>query len=692
MPKSKRSKAKPPSQSPETALPLDLPVVSHGLFPAHLLQNDSTWSEFLTSHKSEFGLSDAYVETLLTQKDTLQRLAKQVNEFGGWLEVVGQNAWMTFQSDSIPDPKTTYESHLFPLLKSIEFHQKYHSLSPYNVPVTQLRPGVFKAIKVFTPPESGQITQSFWNEVFNEDVAILRGFAGKIWRIEHGLLSVEYLEKKESETEIGVLMQDKDPDQEKIRLHESEKVDSTIGKFLQKHLKSDQIGAKIGTAVNIDIGSWAHQMDNFHSRLPECLLFSSSLDALRYLRVHTNGVSLPQISIQTAGSWTGATQETLGFTGIGLNHGPGESQLYAVSSQDVGKVRDMVRQELGFDTVLQEGKWWPDENWLLGKEVECAYGVVKGDDLVCIAPGTMHWSKARSPTVVSTWNIAPKSVKQFETAFNRHILNHSLGLESLIPLYSLSLDLLNYELSSLPIPLVQFLFSQLSSQYTKEKSLLDSSKLPTFGVLPGHQIRLCEKCRSEIFYTYTVSDSAYCLTCISTGTAYLQFPDSSFTRLNARVEKKISGNNEDYYDPTLNLHFNEGLKWKLAKNWVSPFKGFPSCFIFNLGVEMEENKEEEKGNTEEIETKKTQKEVKIASLKRKREKSSVFETKKKPKKGNSEVKSENQEVKSDGKAQNRRSTRSQSKKTEEMEVEEEHPPTRKPDNSTGNTDPNNSTG
>ena len=675
--KSKKSAAGAPSQ------PLvDLPAVSGGLFPPTLLENEEVWSTFLTQNKEKLGVEEGKIEEMMGKSgEYLRNLAKRVNELGGWLEITRKDAWSDATIDKLREPRLDYENYLFPILKYLEFQHKYPTSAPYTLSPCHLRPSTLRPIKVFTPPDSGLLTQAFWDQVFAEDIAILRGFPTKVWRFDHSLFTFEYLKTHHGSTEIEVLMQDKDPDKDILRLHEGRKVKSTILDYINSHVIAGQCDTKVPFAVNIDIGSWSQQMDQYHAKLPEYLLFCSDFDSLNHLRVHVNGMSLPQIYLKVAGCWTGAHQENLSFAALNLNHGPGECQWWGIAPADVGNVRAEVGEKMGFDVAKNETLWWPDENWVLSKGYGCYYGVQRPDDLVYVGPGTLHWVKTIAPTVNSSWNIGPKTLKQFEAAYARNTLNETIGVESIIQINTLAMDLINNELASLPIDLIKYLTDRLKEQFDREKSLLEAAKLPMLGVFPGHQMRRCESCKREILYAYAVSiDNAYCLKCassLSLPNSNQMFSSDCFQRLLDRVQRRIAGETVDFYDLGLNLHFTKGMRQRISRAWVSPFSGFPSLISFTIEPAKSDVEMSETSPSTPVQAKNTPEESSIEGENRpkrtrKAGKKASPTPKKHPKKSIPEAKSPSAEPISP--TERRCATRSQMRREEPEEVEEEQKP------------------
>ena len=576
----------PPKNVPQPAKP--------GLLPDQILESEAAWMDFL--REANIPGLDQRLEELHALQDYLRTLGKKVNELGGWLEVTGRNGWSEAKVDD-REPRKDYEAYLFPILKYIEFAQRYRNGNPYSVCLPQLRPSTIHPIRVFTPPASGQITPAFWEEVFAEDVAILRGFVTDIWRFDHRPFTLDYLEKHNADFTFEVLIQDRSPDGESIKLRSGEKLKMTVKDYIAKMRTDMDNGPSSGPVafgVNLDIGEWPRQMDEFQAKLPTCISYGSPDDLLRYSRLHVNGMTLPQIYLKTTGCWTGAHQENLAFTAININHGPGLCQWWSLCPDFNLQLREDILKRQRFDPLKSETLWWPDENYLMMQGYKAYYGIQLPDDLVYVGPATLHWVKSLSATVNSAWNFGGKTIRQFRSAFERDRLNKEMQFESLIQIHTLALDLLNHEMLTTPIELVRYLSEKLKAKFETEANEMSLSGLKCSGVFPGHQIRRCEECKEEIIYAYTTCDSCssgYCIPCAKKHSHVIMyccelFPQEAFRRLMLRVENRCNGEVNDCYDPALNLHYDQGVKRETAGVYVSPFRGTPSYMYFDLNTPL----------------------------------------------------------------------------------------------------------
>lgn len=573
--------SKPPSRvaSPAPTRP--------GLLPSGVLEDSDQWARQV----AEVPALSSKTEELAALREYLQTLGKRVNELGGWLDVVGRNQWKDVAVDPARDPKADFETYLFPMLKHAEFQSRYKGASP--VDLQTLKPASVVPIPVFHPPASGQLTSQFWEDVMSQDVAILRGFVKHVWKFDHSLFTIDYLEQHHGDFQFEVLVQDRAPDSEGMKLRSGVKKSSSIAEYIAKMKSELETGPGTGPVpfgVNVDIGTWQRHIDELLEKLPKCLNFGSEEDTLRYIRLHVNGMTLPQIYLKVTGCWTGAHQENLSFAAVNINHGPADCQWWSLCPDFNAALRDDILKRLKFDPLKSETLWWPDENFLMSQGYKTYYGIQQPDDLVYVGPATMHWVKSLGATVNSAWNFGGKTAKHFDLSFQRDALNREMQFESLVQIHTLALDLINREMATLPIDLVRYIGDRLQKQFNSEREQMLASKLPSAGVFPGHLVRRCEACKLEILYAYAPCNLCSCALCIQCAVKHSHplpvcsemFTVACFERLMQRIEARCNGGTVDLYDPGLNLHFTTGEKQKTAEAWTSPYSGSPSCIYFDL--------------------------------------------------------------------------------------------------------------
>ena len=251
-------------------------------------------------------------------------------------------------------------------------------------------------------------------------------------------------------------------------------------------------------------------------------------------------------------------------------------------------------EEKGYGTVKDGGQgWWPDENYLMSEGIRTFIGFFNPGDLLYLGPSTFHWSYSLTPSVQSSWCLLPPSLPHFSSLFS----SPNVPLQP----HTLSLDLLNHQLSSLPPPLVSYLCDKLSSKFDQETALIEKTRLKSFGVFPGHKVVHCDKCKSELFFAYISCNRCETAMCIRCGKRHRHkihgfcslFRTEDFNRLKTRVKQRLEGGAEDLYDPEINLQFTVKDREREIQLWRGPFDGVANC-IYYRKKEGETGKEQRK--------------------------------------------------------------------------------------------------
>jgi len=115
--------------------------------------------------------------------------------------------------------------------------------------------------------------------------------------------------------------------------------------------------------------------------------------------------------------------------------------------------------------------------------------------------------------VHSSWNFFPKEKIQFETALDRYKVNREIKMRSLVPLYTLMIDIMNFEMYYLDLELVKFCFYNLqelirNSNIKNSKILMNPlySHISIKKELESQNIVVCENCFDEIFNLWVYAE------------------------------------------------------------------------------------------------------------------------------------------------------------------------------------------
>lgn len=577
--------------------------------PQEALESLAQWTAYMDANKEKMS-ADIYHQAL-EQRESLWKLARMVAQKGGWLKVTGLNLWADLEASlSLHGAREMYEVFLLPLEKRKELALRYHPLNPFLVEIKLLKYHCIQPIPIFTPPETGIIDESFWASVMSQDIAILRGFLDEVWPLDNSLFSPDFVEKHHGSEVFDVLSQDREPDCTPNQVHTGSKEPISIREYISEMRKEIDQGVQptdqVKFGINIDIGTWAEHMNELRKTMPKRLVFGSEVDALEYARAHVYGMTLPQMYLKVTGCWTGAHQENLNFAAINLNHGPGVCEWWGLDPRCTRTLRREVRERLGFDIYHSETLWWPDENVLMSRNYTTYYGEQMPGDIVYVGPATLHWVKSLSPTVNTAWNIGQKTLTQFKYAFERDRSNHNISFESLIQMHTLSMDLLNAELTSLPDDLVQYLYDQLVDKYRKEQELIRKCNIRRFKSAPEHQVYRCDKCREELFLTYATcnlcENEAYCLLCVSlhdkSHRRFVYWENIPLKSIETLFRRVRMSKEEDMvlrkcYIPDLSQGLNRAEKYNRLGAVYSAWTGSPDYIQFGEERETTESDAEE---------------------------------------------------------------------------------------------------
>ena len=213
--------------------------------------------------------------------------------------------------------------------------------------------------------------------------------------------------------------------------------------------------------VNVDLDDYPEIKECLDKILPSCIKFRGKNDLLSYLRSIVKGMTSPQIYIKVSGTWTGGHEENLRFRSINMNHGPGDSDWYGVKMEYSLKFRELVKKQHNMDIYRKEGIWFPTLDWFMTNKIEVFYGVQEKNDVCTVGVGCLHWVRARSHSINSSWNFGTKDLLQIKSSFERFNINKEIHFNSLVKMNTLILDYLNSEMKTIPDDLFDFCYEKM---------------------------------------------------------------------------------------------------------------------------------------------------------------------------------------------------------------------------------------
>ena len=413
---------------------------------------------------------------------------------GGWVRTIGLNNWESITQ--MPNGRDFYESnHL------VSFERRLQNNWPYSPELTKKID--YKLLQPVAINHTFEVTQ--WEEILSEDLFLYRD----VFKLglNPDLISLPEIRLKHGEVEISVIVQESNTSGFSVKKASKQKMKlKQYIDLMQGTIKDDKF---IRFAVNVDIGNWNEEIDEIRKKLPSQVLWCSKDDSLKYLRQHVLGMTLPQLYLKINGCWTGGHEENLRFSAANINHGPSGCEWWALDQSQSLQLRECIKNDKNFEIYNSETLWWPDEIYCIINGFRIFHVIQQPGDLVVVGPGTIHWVKSCGVTTNTAWNFGPKIRENFARSFERDFINQAIQFKSLVPMNLLSLDLLNNELKTLNIDLVDYLKEAIILKNSSEEELYHLSGLSNIEVNNTDNVIHCEECYMETFRIYYK-----CLKCV----------------------------------------------------------------------------------------------------------------------------------------------------------------------------------
>ena len=507
-----------------------------------------------------------------------------VTKNGGWVRTIGLNNWDSITQ--MPNGRDFYESnHL------VSFERHLQNNWPYSPEITKKIN--FKLLQPVAITQTFDFTQ--WEEILSENLFLYRN----VFKLglNPNLISLKEIRSKHGEEEISVIVQESNTSGFSVKKASKQKMKlKHYVDLMQGIIKDDKF---IRFAVNIDIGNWREEIDEIRQKLPGQVLWCSKDDSLKYLRQHVLGMTLPQLYLKINGCWTGGHEENLRFASANINHGPSGCEWWGLDQTQSLQLRECIKNDKNFEIYNSETLWWPDEIYCIINGFRIFHVIQQPGDLMVVGAGTIHWVKSCGVTTNTAWNFGPKTRENFKRSFERDFINQAIKYKSLVPMNILSLDILNNELETLNIDLIEYLKEAIILKSSSEEDLYSMSGLSNIEVNNTDNAIHCEECYLETFRYYykcvRCMDNRYrggtkhcffCYSCMKNHKGKCKesivpvqkFNKRSFNKLIKNIERRSEGK-------PCECNF-EALKYPFDKNieegiYVSPYDGF------QLGADQE---------------------------------------------------------------------------------------------------------
>jgi hypothetical protein len=346
-------------------------------------------------------------------------------------------------------------------------------------------------------------------------VMVLKDFLGK-WNISNELFDIDYIKDKYGNHYTDIRIQT--PLIQGFNLRNSkytQEIDEMLVKdyveYQKSHqnmylLKEETMDERIKFAVNLDIGNFPDQLLELYTKVPSWLYCNREEDLQSFLRRHIPGMSVPQIYLKVAGCWTGGHQENLSLRAVNINHGPGEVEWYCMEADEAYRFNSHILHDKKLNLLKLEGLWYIPLEDVLRRGFKVSKFVQQTGDVVVLAPGTLHWVRSYSYTVNSAWNIGEFNYLQVDQLFKRYDFNIEYGFRNLIPVKTLTLDIINnaaYKMDSKGFDLLkERLLLYLRDAIKVLQHVPEVSSEQEMDNTSVNNVVMCNKCLAETFESW----------------------------------------------------------------------------------------------------------------------------------------------------------------------------------------------
>ncbi len=381
------------------------------------------------------------------------------------------------------DARANYDKYLFHLIEIEDFYNPEIPMRHRTIDdILNLSPQFICEAKVITPISDEEDFKNIC-ENSEDDLVILRGFLEK-WGFDEKVFILDYVVENHPNLKIDIIEQPNDfygfdsnfHERKQTTIKEYANYVKTRENALKSNKKPKNSSNTIKYGVNIELDGIPKMKEELEKKFHPLLVFGSEYDLLVYLRQQILGMTIPQLYIKTRGVWTGGHQENLGFKSINISHGPDGSLWFGVDRKDEETFRKLVNDLYHMDIHSKEGHWFPDIYFFMKHKINVCYTVQQAGDTVIVAPGCLHWVRALGHSLNTSWNYGPKNLNQIEAAMDRYEINKIIKFRSIVPMLTLILDLLNYEMNQLDFNTFYYCANILVEAIYKDTDKLDNFK------------------------------------------------------------------------------------------------------------------------------------------------------------------------------------------------------------------------
>ncbi len=374
------------------------------------------------------------------------------------------------------------------------------------------------------------------NFCLDHPIAIIRGIAAAL-KLDLGLFSTKGVSEVNPDQTIQILTQLKQKSDEnldstftrQVWLLETKRTKSTISDYAtyqtatfheglreekaygpksdleesreaMKRNKKSQMYIQVGICPDLsDAKLWRGQLTEL-MKLPSWARVVSAGNILSHIGYPLTEANTVSLHMMVPFAKLGARQDSVNFSSININIGPGDCEWFAVPHDYWAPLMNLCKKH-GVDFI--NDSWWPKMDDLKEEEIPVYRFLQHPGDMVWVNAGCIYWIKSNGWCNSIQWNVGPLSLYQYHMAVQKWRWNRLQFAKSIVPMVHLSWNLarnIRMNDESLYDEVKKFIFDSLRDYVLMREYLLAHGiQINSQPKKKNDPVHFCGVCSDEIF-------------------------------------------------------------------------------------------------------------------------------------------------------------------------------------------------
>jgi hypothetical protein len=439
-----------------------------------------SFKQYLLKFYKEIDFDQTLLDSAMNHIEYLFDLYTQVVQKGGWACANGSDQWgvisKQFGNMQASKLRSDYETYLFVLEKSFNSATKYDQVT-VDMYLSEIKPSLMKSFEIYKPSMlTNEISSEAIQSYFFMDLICIPGLCGMM-NLDLGL----YANQSFSENSLMFSM------------------DESL--FLVQDLETlPRFYAECG------LSTFPKGYSELSGRVPSALHWNSLKSLFRY-SPETIGLSTPIIVLLKNSLTCLGGPSYNSITGVYIST-QGQTEWWGINQNTIPSLQKKVQRDLNTD--IFDGKWRPDEQYLLSNGIEFYYRIQSPGDVIISKTDTVYWIAGSSACLIY-WCILP--IPRISEVISSYSASKSTKHKFNLP--RIATEYLNYELNSLTFEMTETLKKLVTDS-------IDEDSWNGIYTLETLDYNFCSVCGSDLVWRYgkcnlcliETSINSLCLKCV----------------------------------------------------------------------------------------------------------------------------------------------------------------------------------